>query len=156
MGAALGRIVGRQAAPAAFPHVTTKPLAQATRPVEPEMLQGHAIAQALSQTNIVNQPKQTVQGPSAALAMSLADNEKDRMPVESLANALLLHAQDPALNTSEALAVQYKLSGDDVASLQSALEHCVPFRVEETDDDKLLAVPMATVAEDWRKVAKGF
>ena len=122
-------------------------MAQATRPVEQEAEHGRAISQAFaSQADIVSAGVLSHGAPSAVNA----EEQRERMTPDALAEALLLHAQDPVSSTSEALANRFGLSREDVTLLQSTLEHCVPFRVHVAADGKPMGVPLTEDTRDWR------
>jgi hypothetical protein len=99
------------------------------------------IVETLGKSNIKDSPV-----PSSGVASaSAASNEEilpPGLPVESLVEALSLHAKQPKTWTASALATKFGVSDEaQAAALESALAHCTPFRAVESDG-RMRGVPI--------------
>ena len=139
MGGALGRTAATSAKAAfpAPPRVPPKPAAPSAF-AQGEVAHGRAVANLFRDADITSSPSSSV----GQVASAVDFDETPWLKSDDLMHALLLHAQNPVRHTTASLAAQFGVVAKDVATLEAALEHCVPYRVVELGGDKLVGEPV--------------
>lgn len=100
-----------------------------------EIEHGRTVAMLFQNAEIKSLPTQT----AGATAPSKVDDNLRKLSVDELTRAIVLHAQNPRQHSIASLALQFGLTdAKDVACLQSALEHCIPYTVVEGPDNRLV------------------
>lgn len=104
-----------------------------------ERAQGAAIAGILQQSDIV--PGAAIHTGNAP-TVTTDDQDSARISTEALVQALVLHRKEPEKHSVAALAAQFSVPPERIGLLGAALEHCVPFSVEQDEEGRLSASPV--------------